>query len=170
MLKIRNVALTLFVLAGLVLSAVAQNAAHQRCSNRLIAGAYSFTCTGTVVPPNTPQGTPPFPIAMLGVAYGDDAGNWHGMDTLSFNGEFIPQYVTTDPNLGGVRAVVNPDCSGTIKYQVYTADPNTTSNAVHVGELPINFVIINHGNEIRGLPTVPGYTVTCQLIRQQAAD
>src|SRR6476620_4570823 len=138
-----------------------------KCSNRQIAGAYSVSCTGTVLLANEPQGAPPGPIAMLGIAFGDPTGNWHGFDTLSFNGTFLPQYLTKNPNLGGVPAVVHPDCKGTIKYQVYTANPNTKPNAAPMGELPINFVIMNNGNEIVGLPTVPGYTVVCHLIRQR---
>lgn len=138
-----------------------------KCTNHQIAGAYSVTCTGTVLLPGAPQA---LPVVMLGVAFGDSRGNWHGSDTLSFNGTFVPQYLTTDPNLGGVPAVVNSDCSGTVKYQVYTANPDTTSSAVHLGELPINFVIMNNGNEIKGLPTVEGYTVTCHLVRQTRAD
>ena len=165
----RLLLIPVLVIAGMWIPSLAQKA-PDKCSNHLIAGAYSFDCSGTVLPPNAPEGTPPLPIAMLGVAFGDEGGNWHGFDTLSFNGTFIPQYVTTDPNLGGVPAVVHGDCSGTIKYQVYTANPNTTSDAVHLGDLPINFVVMNNGNEIKGLPTVQGYTVVCRLIRQRSSD
>jgi hypothetical protein len=137
-----------------------------KCSNRAIAGTYSYTCTGMVLLPNVAA---PVPIAILGVAHGDAAGNWHAAATMSFNGTFMPQYATTDPNLGGVPAVVKSDCSGTITYQTYTGDPNATDSQ-YMGPLPINFVIMNNGSEIKGLPTNPGYTVTCHLVRQRNED
>jgi hypothetical protein len=133
------------------------------CSNRLIAGDYSYTCTGMVLLPNA---TAPVPIAIVGVARGDADGNWSGAATMSLNGVIMPQFATTDPSLGGKPAVVKPDCSGTITYQTYL-DPNHTQP---LGPLPINFVIMNDGNEIKGLPTNPGYTVTCHLVRQWFRD
>jgi hypothetical protein len=133
------------------------------CSNRLIAGDYSYTCTGMVV---LQDGTPPVPIAILGVAYGDADGNWRGAATMSLNGTMMPQFSTTDPSLGGKPAVVKKDCTGTITYQTYL-DSNHTQP---LGPLPINFVIMNDGNELKGLPTNQGYTVTCHLVRQWFKD
>ena len=113
----RQLLILTVAIAGFSVGTAAQGKPNM-CSNRFIAATYSFTCTGVVLPPSAPQGTQPIPIAMVGVASGDVAGNWNGWDTLSLNGTFIPQYLTTDPNLGGVPAQVNADCSGTIKYQM----------------------------------------------------
>ncbi len=151
------------LLLGTFIPALGQGPA---CSNRLTAGAYSFSCTGTVM---LPDANAPVPIAMLGVARSDGAGNWDGYDTLSFNGQFVQQYVTTNADFGGIPADVNRDCSGTITYEILSAEPGDP-NAEKIAPLPINFVIMDNGNEIRGLPTSPGYTVICQLIRQHTKD
>lgn len=153
-------------IAVLLLGASIAAAQGHTCSNRLIAGDYSFTCTGTVMLPNA---NAPIPIAMVDVVKSDAAGNWEGNHTLSFNGQFVHQFATTDSNWGGVPAAVKPDCSGAITYAMFDGDPNDP-NSHAVGSLPISFVIMNNGNEIRGLPTSPGYTVTCQLIRQRTSD
>lgn len=156
--------IAVLLLLGSSLPALAQG---HMCSNRLIAGTYSFSCTGTVM---LPDANAPAPIAMLGVVKSDAMGNWEGNHTLTINGlQFMHQYVTTDPNWGGVPAEVKPDCSGTITYEILTGDP-VASDAEKFAPLPINFVIMNNGNEIRGLPTSPGYAVICQLIRQRTTD
>ena len=155
----------LMIVAALAVLALAVPAlAQMKCSNRMTRGTYGFTCTGMVIPQGA---TTPIPIAQIGVVYGDGNGHWEGYDTASIAGTFLPQYVTST---GGVAAVVNPDCSGTITYKVWSADPNTSNSAVPEGVLPINFVVVNNGNEIDGLPTNPGYIVTCRLIRSHQAD
>ncbi len=83
---------------------------------------------------------------------------------MNINGTMMPQYASTDgPN--AQAAVVNPeDCTGTITYETYSANPNLP-DTVDLGPLPFSFVIMDNGDEIRGMPTTQGYVVTCQLIR-----
>ena len=70
-------------------------------------------------------------------------------------------------NLDGVKGIstlvgkytVASDGLGFITYDV------SVGGAV-VAQLPIEFVLINGGREIQGLPIVPGYSVLCDLKEQ----
>ena len=150
-------------LAGITACAFAQYAPN-RCSNRAISGLYTFTCTGTVA--LSPSVS--IPVALIGSASSDGRGHWEGPTTADFNGQFMLEYLsTTGPN--AEPSVVNSDCTGTVTYEMYSANPDTAS-AQDLGTLPIRFVIMDDGNQIRGLPTAPGYTVTCQLLRVHSID
>jgi hypothetical protein len=155
----RKLALVVLTIAGLSACAGAQGATLLKCSNRMIKGTYGFTCTGTVAMSQTAN----VPFAQVGVVTSDGRGHFEGPSTTNINGGFAPQYVsTTGPNAHS--AVVNPDCTGTVTYEMYSGNPNT-QDSVDLGPLPITFVVMDNGNQIRGMPTVPGFTVTCQLIR-----
>jgi hypothetical protein len=145
-------------------SSFAQTIVPRVCSNKMIKGTYAYTCTGTVsVSPSVSV-----PAALIGVVYSDGKGHFQGPATADFNGQFMSEYLsTTGPD--AQPAIVNPNCTGTITYEMYTSDPNTQDSSV-IGPLPIKFVIAENGNEIRGLPTAPGYIVTCQLIRVQKTE
>jgi hypothetical protein len=108
-----------------------------------IRRSYGFTCTGTA------SGVA---VAQLGQVSCD------GIDTCTATG-FV--------NLDGVAGVstlvgkytVDNNGLGFITYDV------SVGGAV-VGQLPIEFVLIRGGKEIRGLPLLPGYSVLCELKEQ----
>ena len=70
-------------------------------------------------------------------------------------------------NFGGVAAVstlvghftLNANGIGFITYDV------DAGGGIHY-PLPIQFVVVDGGREIRGLPIVPGYDVICTLKEQ----
>ena len=134
--------------------------AQSKCTNRLIKGTYGYTCTGAII---FQEGGPAIPYATIGRVVSDGTGHWEGYSTADIGGGFSPVFVTTE---GGSDAVVNHDCTGTITYQQWTANPNVIADAVYLGPLPIHFVISDNGNGIDGLPTGTGATVTCRLVRQ----
>jgi hypothetical protein len=131
-------------------------------SNRIIAGTYGFTCSG--IAPSIADPAKTIPIALIGIVKSDGRGTFYGPATASFDGYIMPEYLTTD---GGQASQVDPDCNGTIEYQMYTGDPNAV-DSISLGPLPIHFVVLDGGNEIAGLPTTPGYVVTCHLTRIQS--
>ena len=155
----RKLAILVLASTGIAACAIAQAGNLHRCSNKSIQGSYASTCTGTVV---INQSTS-MPIAIIGVVTSDGKGHFEGPATADFGGQFMPEYFsTTGPN--AQPSVVNSDCTGTITYEMYTANP-ISQDSVDLGPLPIDFVVMDDGNQIRGMPTAPGYIVTCQLIR-----
>jgi hypothetical protein len=141
--------------------------AQSRCTNRMTKGAYAFVCTGTLilppVAPATSSTTPPVAFAMIGRAVSDGTGHWEGTAMADIGGMFMPEFLTTT---GGSDAELNQDCTGTITYKQWSANPQVDGGAIDLGPLPINFVVSDNGNEIDGLPTGSGATITCRLIRQ----
>ena len=116
----------------------------------MIAGTYGFTCSG--IAPTTPSATTTIPIALIGIVKSNGEGTFYGPATANFGGNIMEEYLTTD---GGKKSELDPDCTGTIEYQMYTGDPNATDSS-YLGTLPIRFVVVDDGNEINGMPTAPG--------------
>ena len=110
---------------------------------RDIGRSYGFTCTGTA------SGAP---VAQLGQVSCD------GIDTCTATG-FV--------NLNGIAGVsmlvgkysVDNNGLGFITYDV-------SVGGVVVSQLPIEFVVLRGGKEIRGLPLLPGDSVLCELKEQ----
>jgi len=149
-------------MAGLTTTAFSQ--LLPKCNNWMTKGSYGVSCTGSIVPgPNAA----PIPFAMLGVLTSNGNGHWEVHTTANIGGALIPQFVTTT---GGADAVVNPDCSGTITYQQYSANPSFDPNAIPFGPLPIVFNVVDNGNEINGLPMGPGSVMTCRLVCTRPID
>jgi hypothetical protein len=166
----RNLAIAIFALLGLAIPTIAQPS--PKCNNRMTKGTYGFACTGVVIPG---PGSAPIPFAQVGVVISDGTGHWEGPATTSFGGTILPGYVTTTGNpaspIPAADAVINPDCSGTITYLQYAANPDVDpGKAGSPMPLPINFVVVNDGNEIDGLPMGPGSVMTCRLIRTRKLD
>lgn len=159
----RALIVAILALAGFAVSSVAQNA-PLKCSNRMIAGTYGFTCSG--IAPTAPGATTTIPIALIGIVKSDGRGTFYGPATASFGGFIMNEYLTTE---GGQESQVDPDCNGTIEYQMYTGDPNLADSA-YLGPLPIHFVVVKDGDEIKGMPTSAGYVVTCHLTRIQSVE
>ena len=105
--------------------------AHARsCSQVGVAGNYGFTLAGVVILP-----TGPVPLAAVGRAKLDEAGNVSGTESRSVGGGFADETFT------GTYAV-NPDCTG-----------NTTLNFYESGQLVrtsvLSLVFDNSEREIR---------------------
>ena len=109
-------------------------------SARDIRRNYGFTCTGTV------SG---MPFAQLGTVSCD------GIDTCQATGFTNQEGVKGISTLVG-KYTVDSDGIGFVTYDV-------SVGGMVVGQLPIQFVVINGGRDIRGLPLVPGFSVLCDL-------
>jgi hypothetical protein len=83
------------------------SAQARSCSLTDSAGNYGFTLTGVVI-----LGTAPVPIAAIGRATLDAAGNVSGTESRSVGGGFADETFT------GTYAV-NPDCTGTTTLNFY---------------------------------------------------
>ena len=104
-----------------------------------IKGDYGFTCTGTVYEK---------PFAGVGQLSCDRSRCW-GAGTLNPNGVSLPWTFTGYYTLGA-------DGRGQVTYdQTVAGGP--------APQLHIDFVVMNNGNELRGMPTDSGYIVTCEL-------
>jgi len=140
----------------LILSTAAfSQGASPRCNIRSAVGAYGYSCTG--VAPNPFDGFKVEPFAAYGYVFGDGAGQWNGYGKVSFNGaiaRWTHNTRKTEP------AVVNPDCTGSVTYEV-------TVGGVAVPDAHFEYVIVNNGAEVKGFPIDPGYAVSCQLILEK---
>jgi hypothetical protein len=104
---------------------------------------YGFTCSGTA------SG---MPFAQLGVVSCD------GIDTCKATG-ITNQHGKPDITTLVGKYTIDSDGLGFINYDV-------SVGGVVVGQLPIEFVLIDGGREVRGLPLVPGFSVLCELKEQ----
>lgn len=133
-MKARIVTTTFVFLSVVLFIAVATPNAwageHKHCSYRSVAGKYGFTLTGVVILP-----TGPVPIAAVGRAVLDAAGNTSGTESRSVGGGFADETFTG-------AYTVNPDCTGT-----------TTINFYESGQLArtsvLSLVFDNNEREIR---------------------
>src|SRR5437867_2224661 len=108
-----------------------------------IKGDYGFTCTGTV------YGNP---FAGIGQVSCDGRSTCSGVGTINLNGVSLPWTVIGSYTLGA-------DGRGQVTYdQTVAGGP--------APQLHIDFVVMDGGKEIRGMPTESGYIVTCELARQ----
>src|SRR2546425_138258 len=119
-------------------------ASPDHCTLRSVKGAFGATFTGTIT-------AGPFagPYAAVARIVCDGKGFCHGEGTQSLNGTVVP---LVDQ---GATYTVNPDCTGSITVDL--GDGQT----IH-----FNFIIVDHGKEIRSIQTDPGTAVTGNL-RQQ---
>src|SRR5262249_15216425 len=110
---------------------------------RDIRRSYGFVCTGTA------SGAP---FAQLGQVSCD------GIDTCTATGFMNLNGVAGESKLVG-KYTLDSNGLGFVTYDV-------SVGGTVVGELPIKFVVMRGGREIRGLPIVPGYSVLCELKEQ----
>ena len=107
-----------------------------------IKGDYGFTCTGTV------YGNP---FAGIGQVSCDRSTCW-GAGTINPNGTSLPWTFTGSYTLGA-------DGRGQVTY-------DQTVGGAPASQLHIDFVVMDGGREVRGMPTESSYIVTCELVRQ----
>jgi hypothetical protein len=105
------------------------------CSNRTLFGDYGGQIEGTILGPN-------LPLRTLIKADFDGEGNLTDVDHVVLNG--VPPAQEWRPGSG--TYTVNPDCTGSALFN--------TGNA----PIPVHFVVVNKGKEIRGV--VDGNAIT----------
>jgi hypothetical protein len=126
---------------------------HPHFTARDINRSYGFSCSGTIVAPARLP-SPEFlgPFAQVGQVSCDGRNTCSGTSRASFNGIIVSASVTGP-------YTVNSNGTGTVTYTVAEFPPPDNV-------LPIFFVITHDGRGIKGLPTLPGYAVTCDLKEQ----
>ncbi len=77
------------------------------CKPSNVAGSFGFNGSGTILPGND-MGLPPGPVTFAGVLIFEANGQFHGTETISFNGN-----VTSGVRFDGTYTV-NPDCTVTL--------------------------------------------------------
>lgn len=131
-----SVPLTMALLFCLTaLQASAQN--EDSCSKASLNGGYGFLVTGTIIGLG--------PLAIVGLAKFDGAGNLTRTETAVINGNVLPP-----ETIVGTYSV-NPDCTG-----------STTDALDHHSQ----FVIVNHRSEILSVGTDTGAVNTISLKKQ----
>jgi hypothetical protein len=124
------------------------NRDHQQPTTRQftardIGRSYGFTCTGS----SAGQ-----PFAQVGQVSCDGIKTCKATGIVNVNGDKVVSSLVGDYS-------VDPDGLGFITYDVRIGD-------AFVGKLPIQFVLLRDGREIRGLPLIPGNAVICDLREQ----
>jgi len=118
-------------------------------SARDIKDSYGFSCSGVVVAsPVLPAG----PFAQVGQVTCDGIDTCEGTATGSFNGLILSLGLTG-------TYTVNSNGTGFVLYDL-------TIGGAPAGQLPIAFVVTDKGRGIKGLPTTPGFAITCDLKSQ----
>ena len=145
--------IALFLLAMTIASAAQQHHPY-KCTNATGKGQYGYSCSG--VAPNPLDAFATEPSAAYGVVTGDGTGQWNGYGKVSFNGKMIVPW--THKTRPYDLSIVNSDCTGSVTYEV-TVGGNSVPDA------HFEFVIVNGGQEIKGIPVDAGYAVVCQLIQ-----
>jgi hypothetical protein len=118
------------------------------CNLRSAVGAYGYSCSGAY------QGQP---FAAYRYVNSDGKGQWHGYGKVSLNGTVLPWTHDTRPN---DPAKVNPDCTGSVTYEVTIAGQQAP-------DAHFEYAIVNDGREVKGFPVDNGYAVTCELILEK---
>ena len=113
----RNIVLTIFFLAALLLSLAGAGAVEdgRACSLRSVAGEWGYTFTGTL---NYPTPTGPTLFAGVGKYIFDAEGNVSSTQTSSLGGTVVENTITG-------TITVNSDCTGTITVSVYDQSGTT---------------------------------------------
>jgi hypothetical protein len=137
-------AMKLHAIGLIALSLVAAPAsAEPACTQRTTAGSWAFTCEGEV-----PAGVP---TRSLGTCTTTRDAFWQCTGQINAAGTILQQAVQG-------QAHNHPDCTGTIVY-------DQTINGAPAGQLEINYVILDRGNTIWGLPLNSGGVLACSLRR-----
>jgi hypothetical protein len=148
--QLRFGAILLAITVGSVTGALAQEGEGKSGHPKFDAGdvkhAYGFSCSGTVIASDV---LPTGPFAQVGQVTCDGIDTCTGTALASFNGFIVAAEVNG-------TYTVNSDGTGSVTYDL-------TIGGEPAGQLPIYFVITDKGRGIKGLPTTPGFAVTCDL-------
>jgi hypothetical protein len=116
------------------------------CTAQTTAGYWGYTCEGEVAPFG--------PVRLLGTCTSSKSAYWDCTGTLK------TAEAALDQTLQG-QAYNEANCTGKIDYTAaFPPYPPGPGNI-----LSINYVILDHGDTIQGLPTNAGYVVSCSLKR-----
>jgi hypothetical protein len=130
----RYVLRSIFLFAALFLSLAAIAAAQGgNCSTAGVAGQWAYTFTGTLISP-----TGAIPIAAVGIATFDAAGNFSGTQTSSVGG------AVSEEKVKGM-VIVNSDCTGTLDASIFDQSGTLLRTAVW------NLVVVDNGREVRAI-------------------
>jgi hypothetical protein len=124
-------------------------------STQTIAGTYAWRCTGYAAPA---LGAAMVPAVAQGTVTSDVEGLFKGGGTLSLGGQIIQERIEGP-------ALVNPDGTGSIVYKVSIVLPDGTE--VAGPDWYINFLVLDHGNGIWGMPYNAGTAMSCTLQRME---
>ena len=141
-MKRSTIAKTLAIAAVTVLAlgvAPLAKADDKGCSNVLVQGTFAYTGTGSIAAPSPAAG----PFVEVGTQTFDGKGGTTYAATLSANGNVLQVTATG-------TYTVNPDCTGTMTFQV-----SPINITVHVF-----FVIAGSGSEFQAIETDPGLIIT----------
>jgi len=128
---------------GLLFDAAPSPAVPQ-CSAKTLDGSYGYVVTGT----NVGGALVPGPVAAVGIATADGAGNLTASDTVSVNGTVIRRAIS------GTYSV-NADCTG----QLVFAD--NFGQTTH-----LDFVVTQNRQEFSFIQTDPGAVTTGSAKKQ----
>jgi hypothetical protein len=143
MTKLTRIAAITLVILALGPIAFGQYNANA-CTANTTAGTYAITCTGFIAPgPNLAQ----VPMTVLGTLTGDSTGSFSGVVTNSVGGTVFSS------TLAGQSSTA-PDCTGSITYNKGKPD-----------ELNVRYVVLSHGEEVRGMAVDRGSNLACTLVR-----
>jgi hypothetical protein len=121
----------------------------RECSLKTVQGSYGISTTGWIV-----AAGPIGPVADVGVITFDGEGGVSQTTTVSLNGMIIPKRTS----LNGSYEVNSDDCTGSIALTLPTPAGTTISKS--------NFVIVNHGQELRTIVTGEGRVLAGTANRQ----
>lgn len=136
-----QITIPLLALSGLLTAAVAPVQAAPLCSKSTIRGVYGSVLTGTV------PGVGPF--ATVALVTFDGFGGWSYTESGNFNGNPIPKHTVTGS---------------------YTVAPNCTGSSSDSSGATQDFVIVNGGQEILMVGTVPGVVFTVSIKKVSNSD
>jgi hypothetical protein len=114
------------------------------CTQQTTRGYWGYTCEGEL-----PVGVP---VRILGTCTSSRAAHWECSGTVNDGGVILEQLLVGD-------AFNNPNCTGQISYT------QTLGGTTLPVPLDINYVILDHGDTIQGLPTNSGGVLSCSLKR-----
>ena len=115
------------------------------CDQRTTTGTWAFRCEGKLSAPD------PTPARSLGTCTATRDAYWRCTGDVNLGGVIVPQAVQG-------QAHNNADCTGSIRYE-------QTIGGQPAPPLDINYVILDGGDTIWGLPLNSGGVLTCSLRR-----
>jgi len=156
--------LGLVAVFGLARAAAHDDDGQNVCSFRSTEGLYGISCVGALQPgPGTPFG----PAAMVGYIRGDGRGRYFGDVSLNTGAsigtihEKVDGHSTIDPTRGCIATVTYDNNQIEVAQGVWVPGP----------PLIADFVIVEGGHEILGLPIQPGQSgdavprLACRLVK-----
>jgi hypothetical protein len=134
---------------GAVITGNASRLGLSRCTNRSLSGVFNASESGSDF---TPAGVENGDDSLFFTIHFDGRGHEFGSSTTSFNGFSYPDTFTGTYH-------VNPDCTGSAS--------NTFASG---GSDHVNFVIVEHGSEVKFFSADPGVVFAGTMDRMASQD